>query len=180
MQPPEREDPSYLDETSFVVLAMIERLGPMTVQEVKLNVRSTLCDFWPSQHVYLPGEPARLARGGYLEGTRVRPEGSQKPGKTKWALTQRGREALAALRREPPVDLPELRDHGITKLHLGGEPAVVAEAQRRVHAERLARFERRLAEMQDGGEGPRLALEVQIRYARAAVEAWTEVAERDG
>src|SRR6185503_13202284 len=101
-----------LTSTSYVVLGMLDWLGPSTPYRLKRVMSESVEDFFPVPHTSFYAEPARLAGAGYLsehleEGGRRR--------KT-YALTPRGREALARWLERPEARFGEFRFPGMLKL----------------------------------------------------------------
>src|SRR2546429_6061702 len=96
-----------------------------------------LSDLWSVQHTQLYGEPARLARAGYLTEAQ---ESTGRRRKT-YALTKKGRDALADWISGPTTTFTELRDPGLLKLYFGADPQAVAAEQAELHRRKLAEYE---------------------------------------
>ena len=165
-----------LHPTSYVVLGLIEQLGPATSYELKQAAALGVGYFWSLPHTQLYSEPARLAAAGLLEERRE-PKGRRR---RVYTLTADGREALDAWRSAPTAELYEIRDAGLLQLFFGADPALLAESQLSAHRENLRLFEAIAAQSNatDVPEGVRLALEAGIGHAREYVRFWSEV--RDG
>ena len=56
-----------LTSTSYVVLGMIDWLGPSTPYRLKRVLAESVQDFFPVPHTSFYAEPARLATAGYLD-----------------------------------------------------------------------------------------------------------------
>jgi PadR family transcriptional regulator AphA len=114
-----------LTETSYIVLGLIEQLGPATPYDLKRVAQVSTVNFWSVPHTQLYTECARLAEKGLLS---ERQEQSGRRRRT-YTLTARGREQLDSWRSEPSGELEQVRDPGTLKLFLGGDPATLAAAQ---------------------------------------------------
>lgn len=163
-----------LTPTSYIVLGLLERLGESTPYALKRAVGETVGNFWSVPHSQLYAEPERLERAGLVAGEQE--AGGRR--RKRYVLTAEGSAALDAWRAVPVGEAQaELRDPSLLKLHLGGDPAVLAPAQLRAHQAKLAEYERRRA--QDTGTGPRgpwLTLEAGIGHEREWVRFWSELA----
>src|SRR3954449_3829684 len=127
-----------LTPTSYIVLGLLERLGPSTPYELKRAHAQGMGNFWTVQHAQFYSEPERLAEAGLLseereEGGRRRrrytkPDaGRRAPGGgggedgrrgRHYTITDAGRRALGEWLAEPTAELTvELRDPGLLKLH---------------------------------------------------------------
>ena len=127
----ERKGDIRLTSTSYVVLGMLDWLGPSTPYRLKRVLAESVQDFFPVPHTSFYAEPARLAAAGYLD-ERVERGGRRR---RTFALTERGREALRAWLEEPETRFGEFRFPGILKIFFGADPAEFAEAQARHHGE---------------------------------------------
>jgi PadR family transcriptional regulator, regulatory protein AphA len=171
-----------LSETSYVVLALLERVQPATPYDLKrLTERSTI-NFWAVPHAQLYSECARLAVEGLLT------EEQEQAGRRRrfYSLTDLGCQALREWLEAPIEALVEVRDLGILKLFFGADPALLASMLLPMHEERLQRYEG-FAELRDraraaGSEIPRgawLALEAGIGHEREYVRFWRGLLEDD-
>lgn len=126
-----------LTSTSYVVLGMLDWLGPSTPYRLKRVLTESVEDFFPVPHTSFYAEPARLAAAGYLE------EHLERGGRRRktYALTDRGREALAGWLQEPEARFGEFRFPGMLKIFFGADPAAFAGAQATHHAGLAERFE---------------------------------------
>jgi PadR family transcriptional regulator AphA len=115
-----KSKPIRLTATSYAVLALLAEFGESTSYEIKQWIERSIQNFWPVPHTTAYEEPARLADAGYL--TARQEEGGRR--RRVYALTDAGREALAAWAAEPAAAPPQLRDEGMLKLFAGadGEP----------------------------------------------------------
>ena len=61
-----------LSDTSYIVLALLERVQPGTRYDLERLAELTTVDFWKPLHAQLYGECARLAKEGLLAEARLR------------------------------------------------------------------------------------------------------------
>ena len=164
-----------LTSTSYVVLGMLDWLGPSTPYRLKRVMSESVEDFFPVPHTSFYAEPARLAGAGYLsehleEGGRRR--------KT-YALTPRGREALARWLEKPEARFGEFRFPGMLKLFFGADPTAFAGGQAAHHAGLAERFEAIRAAVARGEveltPQRRQVLETGIRLHRWWEARWSEL-----
>jgi DNA-binding PadR family transcriptional regulator len=109
--------PIRLTPTSYAVLALLAEFGDSTSYEIKQWIERSIQNFWPVPHTTAYEEPARLAAAGYLSARQE--EGGRR--RRVYALTETGREALAAWADEPPTSPPQLRDEGMLKVFAGAD-----------------------------------------------------------
>jgi PadR family transcriptional regulator AphA len=165
-----------LTPTSYIVLGLLEAAGPSTPYALKQGVAGSIGNFWTVPHSQLYAEPERLARGGYV--TEERERGGRR--RRVYAITGRGREALAVWLRDTDVRLPELRDPGLLKLFFGADPSAIAPGLVERYTERLASYRalhaglRALAD--PAGEGALLTLEAGIEHAEVWLAYWSRLA----
>jgi DNA-binding PadR family transcriptional regulator len=168
-----------LSETSYIVLGLIDQLGPATPYDLKRAAQLSTINFWSVPHTQLYSECSRLAKEGLLRERREQTSRRRRI----YSLTERGRRTLEAWRSEPTEELDEVRDVGTLKLFFGGDPAKLAAAQLRGHRRRLELYERlRAGEHEVPGEvvppqGWRLALEAGIGHEREFIRFWSELGE---
>jgi PadR family transcriptional regulator, regulatory protein AphA len=162
-----------LTPTSYIVLGLLDQVGEATPYDLKRLVGISVGHFWSLQHAQLYSEPERLARAGYL--TEDQEQGGRR--RKRYAITDRGREALAAWRAEPPEELAEMREPALLKLFFGADPAALANTQLGAHRRRLAEYEAiRERIPREAEKGNLLALEAGIRHERVWIEFWSELA----
>jgi PadR family transcriptional regulator, regulatory protein AphA len=165
-----------LTPTSYVVLGLVGAFGPCTSYDMKRFVSVSIGYFWSFPHSQLYAEPVRLAELGLLD------EQQETTGRKRrtYTLTDAGREALQDWLGEPNDDPTEIRDLSILKLFFGAQAAdgdVAALARHAVDAHR-----RRLGEYEAIAADPnievhhRTTLEMGLRFERAAIAFWSEVA----
>jgi PadR family transcriptional regulator, regulatory protein AphA len=163
-----------LTPTSYIVLGLLELAGePATPYRLKQMVAGSVGYFWTVQHAQLYTEPERLAEAGYLS------EAREKTGRRRrlYSLTPKGRAALDDWRSEPTSELAELREPALLKLFFGADPKRLAEVQVDANRRRLAEYEAIRESMPESApSGPRRALEMGIRFERAAIAFWEEQA----
>jgi PadR family transcriptional regulator, regulatory protein AphA len=162
-----------LTPTSYIVLGLLEMAGESTPYALKQLVAGSVGYFWSLQHAQLYTEPERLAAAGYV--TEKREEGGRR--RKLYSITAKGRRALESWRTETTAELAELREPALLKLFFGADSRALAAVQIPANEERLAEYERIRDEMPDEvPSGPREALEMGIRFERAALAFWRELA----
>jgi PadR family transcriptional regulator AphA len=157
-----------LTPTSYIVLGLIAATGRATPYDLKRVHATGVGNFWSLNHAQLYAEPDRLADAGYL--TIDRESGGRR--RKVYELTDTGRDALAEWVGTPTEEFTDLRDPGLLKLFFGADPKALAEAQLRIHTERLAQYEQLHSQSEGWREGPRLALESGIGHEREWVRFW--------
>ena len=186
-----------LSASAYVVLGLLES-GPATPYALDREIQQSVGHFWDFPRSQIYAEAARLVRRGLVTEER---EAAGRRRRT-LALTQAGRDTLAAWLTGPAEAATDVRDEGLLRLYFqpggtssgemsdgapGGERVRrLAEAQVAAHRAKLAEYEAILATA--GGEGaagvgPRFdapqaaALAFGLRFEELAVEFWTEIAE---
>ncbi len=168
--------PVNLTPTSVIVLGLVELAGEATPYDLKTMVAASVGNFWSVPHSALYAEPERLARAGYLSERRER--GGRR--RRRYALTERGGQALDQWRGQPTDELPELRDPALLKIFFGADPARIAAAQLDSHRSKLAHYEAvRAADDGSPPRGPALTLAAGIRHEREWIEYWQRLASGD-
>jgi DNA-binding PadR family transcriptional regulator len=163
-----------LTPTSYIVLGLLELGGESTPYALKQLVAGSVGYFWTLQHAQLYSEPARLAEGGYV--TEKREEAGRR--RKLYSITTKGRKALDEWRTEPTSGLAELREPALLKLFFGADPKALAASQVPANRARLAEYKAIRDSMPDDvPPGPRQALEMGIRFERAAIAFWEELAD---
>jgi DNA-binding PadR family transcriptional regulator len=159
-----------LTHVSFIVLGLLSRAKRATPYDLK-QMAASLSDLWSVQHTQLYGEPARLAKAGYLTEEQ---EGTGRRRKT-YELTKKGRQALEGWKAAPTDTFTELRDPGLLKLYFGADPSAVAADQLQLHRRKLAEYEAMAAQApKDAPAGPWLALQAGLRHELEWVRFWEE------
>ena len=163
-----------LTPTSYVVLGLIDRIGPSTPYDLKRGVAGGLGNLWSFPHTQLYTEPERLAGAGLLKERREESGRRRK----EYSLTAAGRRALDAWREQPTAESTELRDIALLKVFLGADPRAMAEMQLDTHRRKLAEYEA-IKEADTGGEprGPWQALDAGIGHEREWIRFWSRLAE---
>jgi len=169
------EEERTMTPTAFIVLGLLERLGPASPYEVKQQATATLGNFWSTPHSQIYRTTEGLAAAGLLSVRAETTPGGR--GRTVYALTREGRAALTAERRHTAADLPELRDPALLRLYFGADPAPLAVEQLAAHRRQLAAYEARRAQ-DDGAEprGPWLTLRAGIGHEREWIKFWRDLA----
>ncbi|HEU4702380.1 MAG TPA: PadR family transcriptional regulator [Conexibacter sp.] len=169
-----KRKPIRLTQTSYAVLALFQHLGEATSYDLKQAIEISIENFWQVPHTTAYDEPARLASGGYLT---VRQEPSGRRRKL-YALTDLGREALAAWTAEQTAAPPQLRDELMLKVFAGADPLPMIPARRAWHEAKLTELAGLLAMVReaDGPEGPARTLVAGIAYHRKMLEMLEELA----
>jgi PadR family transcriptional regulator AphA len=160
-----------LSETSYIVLGLIEQVGPATPYDLKRLAQLSTINFWAVPHTQLYTECERLATVGLLSERR------EQNGRRRriYRLTKRGRETLVQWLTEPTEELEEVRDPATLKLFFGGDPATLAAAQLAAHRRKLRTYEQLRTEATDWPHGWRLALEAGIGHERESIRFWTRI-----
>ena len=163
-----------LTPTSYIVLGLLDRLGPSTPYELKQAHALGIGNFWTVQHAQFYSEPERLAEAGLV--SEQREEGGRR--RRRYTITAAGRRALGEWLATPTAELTvELRDPGLLKLHLGADPGPLADAQLKAHRGKLAEYEEIAAAAPQGADrGPWRTLQAGLGHEREWVRFWEEVA----
>jgi DNA-binding PadR family transcriptional regulator len=164
-----------LTSTSYVVLGLLDWLGPSTPYRLKRVLAESVEDFFPVPHTSFYAEPARLAGAGYLA------EHVERGGRRRrtYKLTPRGREALEDWLARPETRFGEFRFPGMLKIFFGADPATFASGQAAHHAELAEHFEA-IRDAADRGDinvpaRRRSVLETGIALHRWWEARWTEL-----
>jgi DNA-binding PadR family transcriptional regulator len=172
-----RNKPLRLTSTSYVVLGMIDWLGPSSPYRLERVLADTIEDFFPVPHTSFYAEPARLAGGGYLSEEQ---EAGGRRRKT-YSLSDNGRRALEEWVEEPVTEFGQFRFPGMLKIFFGADPAAFAREQSEHHRELADKFE--AARDRERGRGPELTpgrravANTGIELHRWWAKRWLEVAE---
>jgi PadR family transcriptional regulator AphA len=160
-----------LTPTSYIVLGLVSQAGEATPYALKQMAAATVGNFFSIPHSQLYAEPDRLAKGGYMKVRRE--QGGRR--RKHYALTARGRKALAEWLESPTAELYELRDPGLLKLAFGSDAKSLAAAQLPVHEERLRHFQDILRVLEASGAPveQRLVVESGIGHEREYVRFWS-------
>src|SRR5438445_1958017 len=165
-----------LTPTSHLVLGLIAGTGPATSYDLKKLVGISIGYFWTFPHSQLYAEPVRLVELGLLT------EKQETAGRKRrvYRLTDAGRDALRGWLAEPTDAPTEIRDLAVLKLFFGSQAQreQVRELAARAaesHRKRLAEYEM-IATVDGIDEHERATLELGLRYERAAVEYWDDLA----
>jgi PadR family transcriptional regulator AphA len=163
-----KRKPIRLTQTSYAVLALFEHLGEATSYDLKQAIEISIENFWQVPHTTAYDEPARLAGGGYLT-VRQEPGGRRRK---LYALTDSGREVLAAWIAEPTAAPPQLRDEVMLKVFAGADPAPLLPARRAWHEAKIIELEGLLALVREasGPQGPERTLVAGIAYHSKMLE----------
>jgi PadR family transcriptional regulator, regulatory protein AphA len=162
-----------LTPTSYIVLGLLAQAGEATPYQLKQLVDLTVGHFWSLPRSQLYAEPARLARAGYLSEDREQVGRRRK----RYALTERGRDALRRWTDDATDELTELRDLALLKLFFGADPAAMAETQLAALRSRLEIYEAMHA-VDTGAppHGPIQTLEAGIDYIKTGIGIWERIA----
>jgi DNA-binding PadR family transcriptional regulator len=173
-----KRKPIRLSGNSYAVLVVIHHLGVATPYELKAAIERSTQNFWQVPHTTAYDEPARLAAAGYLSEQQERGGRRRK----RYALTDAGREALAAWAQETETDPPQLRDEGLLKIFAGAPPEPIIERRRAWHTAKLAELQGYLDAIREacGDErevtGPERTLLAGIAYHRMMLETIEQLA----
>lgn len=160
--------------TAAIVLGLLDRLGEASAYDLKQAAERTLGNFWSTPHSQIYRTADQLAADGLLDGRDETTAGGRS--RTVYRLTRRGRSALRAWRNESLDTLPELRDPGLLRLHLGADLPTLARSQLAAHRAQLASYE--ALQLRDTGtepRGPWLTLRAGILHERVWVQFWAEL-----
>lgn len=170
-------EPVRLTPTSYLVLGLVARMGPVTSYEMKQRVAVSIGHFWPFPHSQLYAEPVRLVAAGLLA------EDSERTGRRRrrFRLTPAGRRELRAWLAEPTGERSEVRDLGLLKLFFAGftggpERRALAAAQLAAHEAQGAAYEalqQAVGAIADPFELH--TLEAGLRFERAMAAFWREL-----
>jgi DNA-binding PadR family transcriptional regulator len=158
-----------LTGTSYAVLALLAEFGESTSYEIKQWLERSIQNFWPVPHTTAYEEPARLAAAGYLSARQE--EGGRR--RRVYALTDAGREALAAWAAEPTASPPQLRDEGMLKAFAGADPDPIREERAAWHRAKREELEGYLEAVRstDFYEHSEGVLRAGIAYHQKMIEA---------
>lgn len=165
-----------LSETSYVVLGLLEEVGPATPYDLKQFAQLSVFNFWSVPHTQLYTECERLAEAGLLSERR------EESGRRRriYKLTATGRQTLDKWRAEPTDRLYEARDPGTVKLFFGADPEDLGEAQVEAHGGKLAELEQIHRDNPEMPRGMRLALELGIAQEKQLVASWERLRKTGG
>lgn len=157
-----------LTGTSYALMAVLHEFGEMTSYDIKQAMESSIQNFWPVPHTTAYEEPARLAAAGYL-GARQEEGGRRR---RTYALTEKGREALAAWAAEPGAAPPQLREEAMLKVFAGGDPAGLVASRLEWHRAKLEELRGYLALVREseGFEGSERTLVAGVAYEEKMLE----------
>ena len=168
-----------LTETSYIVLGLVEQIGPSTPYDLKRMAQASTINFWSVPHTQLYTESARLASEGLLSEER------EQTGRRRriYTLTQEGSRVLEDWRAEPTRTLDEVRDVATLKLFFGANPTTLAGAQLQAHERHLKAAEELYEKLSKSPDSPRgwlLALEVGIGHEHEFIRFWSRIAQDGG
>jgi DNA-binding PadR family transcriptional regulator len=157
-----------LTGTSYALMAVLHEFGEMTSYDIKQAMESSIQNFWPVPHTTAYEEPARLAAAGYLGASQE--EGGRR--RRIYALTEKGRKALAAWAAEPSAAAPQLREEAMLKVFAGGDPAGLVASRLDWHRAKLEELRGYLALVREseGFEGSERTLVAGIAYEEKMLE----------
>jgi PadR family transcriptional regulator, regulatory protein AphA len=156
--------PIKLTQTSYALLALLDRFGELTSYEIKDALETSVENFWPVPHTTAYQEPARLASGGYLSARQEK--GGRR--RRRYALTDAGREALRTWADEPVAAPPQLRDELLLKIFAGADPEPLIAERMEWNRRKAEELEGLLAavKLAPGWTGPERTLRGGILYHR--------------
>lgn len=163
-----KSKPIKLSTTSYALMALLQECGELTSYEIKQELERSIENFWPVPHTTAYDEPARLAAAGYLSARQE--EGGRR--RRIYALTDSGREALAAWAAEPSAAPPQLREEAVLKVFAGADPGPLLAERVRWHRAKLEELRGYLAEVREeaGFERSERTLTVGIAYHEKMLE----------
>jgi PadR family transcriptional regulator, regulatory protein AphA len=139
-----------LTSTSYIVLGLVDILGPSTPYDLKRALEQSVENFWPVPHTTFYAEPERLAAVGYLTADQ---EAGGRRRKT-YAITPEGSACLRTWVATAEAGPPQLRDDGILLVFFGADPRPVNRARIVWHREKLAELEVYLERQTTSGGPP--------------------------
>lgn len=166
--------------TSYALLGLLQ-LQPWTAYDMVGQSRRSLRWFWPRSEAHLYAELKRLVELGFAESERIR---VGRRTRTRYSVTETGREAMRAWLRTPPMP-PLLEFQGLVRVAYADQGSVedLLEALRVVHEQATAMLDDGLKFVREmlvtGGQFPqRLHLNVLLAdfassYVRLLLD-WTE------
>jgi DNA-binding PadR family transcriptional regulator len=162
-----------LTSTSYIVIGLLDLLGPSTPYDLKRTLEQSVANFWPVPHTTFYAEPERLAAAGYL--TAEQEEGGRR--RKTYAVTPVGKAALQAWVQTAEPAPPQMHDEGMLLVFFGADPAPVNEARIAWHRDKLAELEGYLANQtaHDGPAGVVRSLVAGTRYHRKCIELHEEL-----
>jgi PadR family transcriptional regulator, regulatory protein AphA len=168
-----------LPESAYVVLGLLEMLGPSTPYDLKKMVDQSIGYFWDFPRAQLYVEPERLARLGLVREEREQ-EGRRR---RVYHLTDAGRATQGRWLRESPPEEVQLRDAGLLKLFFGfmlsgEEVSAMARREADLHRRRLADYERIAAELRVSPKDAfaLATLRMGLEYERLSIAYWEGIA----
>ena len=167
----------FMGPSSYVILGLLDLIGPATPYDLKRVVAGSVGYFWPFPQSQLYAEAERLAGLGLVEEAA---EGSGRRRRV-FRLTAAGRRQLQRWVKEPTDAQTELRDLGLLKLFFATAVdrravTALAEHQRTAHQRRLDEYRAIDAGFTDDDRSPpRRTLEMGLTFERAMVAFWTAV-----
>jgi DNA-binding PadR family transcriptional regulator len=177
-----KSKPIRLTTTSYAVMGLLKMLGPATPYDLKQALERSVENFWPVPHTTFYDEPARLAQAGYLSQSQE--SGGRR--RKRYALTERGREALRAWADTPGASPPQYRDEGMLKVFAGADPQAVYAGRGDWHRAKLAELEGYLENLRAVPEelrvqewrGAEATLVAGIDYQRQMIDTIERLIER--
>lgn len=164
-----------LTHTSYIVLGLLSMAGEATPYDLKQMTSVTIGNFWSLPHSQLYAEPARLARAGYV----TEHQESDGRRRKRYALTDRGKQALEAWLTVLTPEPYELRDLAVLKLFFGADTTDLARVQIETHKQKLAEYEQLMKQAPANvSRGVLLAGELGIRHERETIKFWSEQVKR--
>ncbi|HEX3872854.1 MAG TPA: PadR family transcriptional regulator [Solirubrobacteraceae bacterium] len=157
-----------LTSTSYVVLGLLNILGPSTPYDLKRALEQSVENFWPVPHTTFYAEPERLAAAGYLTA-------DQEPGgrrRKTYGITPAGIGALDRWVATAEAGAPQLRDDGMLLVFFGADPRPVNRARIVWHREKLTELEGYLDRQRATGGSPGVvrSLIAGTMYHRMSIE----------
>lgn len=161
-----------LTPTSYIVLGLLATAPEATPYELKQIVDGSVGHFWSLHRSQLHAEPARLAHAGYLTESQE----SEGRRRKRYALTERGHEALERWRSTPTSEYTELRDLAFLKLFFGADPLATAQAQLGVLRPLLEDYLELAQALEGVSPGQRQTLKAGIEHVRTSISNWERIA----
>ncbi|HKD77623.1 MAG TPA: helix-turn-helix transcriptional regulator [Ktedonobacterales bacterium] len=165
--------------SSYIILGLLEMLGPQTPYELKKEVDGSIAYFWDVPRAQLYVEPERLAGLGLV--AEEREEGGRR--RRVYRILDPGRVALRSWLRDTAQVPVELRDTGLLKLYFGfalsrEELVRMAQVQAEMHRQRLQEYGRIAQSLRTIPDGifALATLHMGMQYERLSIDYWDEIA----
>jgi DNA-binding PadR family transcriptional regulator len=151
-----------LTQTSYAILALLDRFGELSSYDLKSALEDSIQDFWPIPHTTAYQEPVRLRDAGYVSANQE--EGGRR--RRQFALTDAGRRALQAWVEDPFAAPPQMRDELQLKIFAGADARALIDQRIKFCEDRISQLEASLKALDEekDSKGAKLALRLAVGY----------------